>query len=399
MEFPDLLQTQKKLTDIFCYEEEISSDDVKVIASPYRICPLGAHIDHQGGPVLGMTINACTLMAFHPSDDSFIKLRSKNYPGKVKFDLRNIPESTGSFWGIYPRAAALALQEKYVIARGVVGLLDGMLPGCGLSSSASVLLAYLHAFAAANSIELNPWDFVHLTRRAENKYIGLHNGILDQASIVFGRCGHMLHIDTKREKVTQLPDRLGERHYRVLVAYSGYSRELTTSGYNTRVDECRSAALQLSRMAASPPAQVLSDVDQDVFFRYGHRLEPHIGRRAKHFFNETQRVHAGLAAWDKGLIEEFGRLMSESCKSSIEQYECGVQAIYDLQQIVNAADGVLGSRFMGGGFGGCVVGFVKSSHAPVVVADIQASYRKLHPEVAAQAAVYLAQSDDGVRFL
>jgi len=82
-----------------------------------------------------------------------------------------------------------------------------------------------------------------------------------------------------------------------------------------------------------------------------------------------------------------------------EEYECGVQAIYDLQQIVNAADGVLGSRFMGGGFGGCVVGFVKSSHAPVVVADIQASYRKLHPEVAAQAAVYLAQSDDGVRFL
>ena len=140
-------------------------------------------------------------------------------------------------------------------------------------------------------------------------------------------------------------------------------------------------------------------MDQDVFFRYGHSLEPHIGRRAKHFFDETQRVHAGLAAWDKGLIEEFGRLMSESCKSSIEQYECGVQAIYDLQQIVSAADGVLGSRFMGGGFGGCVVGFVKPSHAPVAVADIQASYRKLHPEVADQAAVYLAQSDDGVRFL
>jgi len=399
LEFPDLLQAKENLMDVFSYEEEIFSDDVKVIASPYRICPLGAHIDHQGGPVLGMTINACTLMAFHPSDDSFIKLRSKNYPGKVKFDLRNIPESTGSFWGVYPRAAALALREKYVVEKGVVGLLDGMLPGCGLSSSASVLLAYLHAFAAANSIELKPWDYVHLTRRAENKYIGLNNGILDQTSIVFGRCGHMLHIDTKEEKVTQLPDRLGERHYRILVAYSGYSRELTTSGYNTRVDECRSAALQLSRMAGSTPAQVLSDVGQDIFFRYGHRLQPHIGRRAKHFFNEAQRVHAGLAAWDKGLIEEFGHLMSESCKSSIEQYECGVQAIYDLQQIVNAADGVLGSRFMGGGFGGCVVGFVKPSHAAVAVADIQASYRKFHPEVADQAAVYLARSDDGVRFI
>ncbi len=220
MEFPDLNQQKVKLIDLFSYEQEIAADQISVIASPYRICPLGAHIDHQGGPVLGMTINACTLMAFYPSDDSFIKLRSKNYPGKVKFDLRNIPESTGSFWGEYPRAAALALQEKYVVERGVVGLLDGMLPGCGLSSSASVLLAYLHAFAAANSIELKPWDYVHLTRRAENKYIGLNNGILDQASIVFGRSGHMLYIDTKREKVSQLPDRLGERHYRILVAYS-----------------------------------------------------------------------------------------------------------------------------------------------------------------------------------
>ena len=84
MEFPDLLQAKEKLIDIFSYKEEISSDDVQVIASPYRICPLGAHIDHQGGPVLGMTINAYTLMAFHPSDDSIIKLRSKNYPGKVR---------------------------------------------------------------------------------------------------------------------------------------------------------------------------------------------------------------------------------------------------------------------------------------------------------------------------
>lgn len=399
MEFPDLLKTKKKLIDVFCYEEDISSDDVNVIASPYRICPLGAHIDHQGGPVLGMTINACTLMAFYPSGNSWIKLRSKNYPGKVKFDLRNITESTGSFWGGYARAAALALREKFAVEKGVVGLLDGMLPGCGLSSSASVLLAYLHAFAAANSIELNPWDLVQLTRRAENKHIGLNNGILDQASIVFGRCGHILHIDTKGETVTPLPDRLGEGHYRILVAYSGYSRELTTSGYNTRVDECRSAALQLSRMAGHPPAQTLSDVDQEVFLRYGHRLQPHIGRRAQHFFDETQRVQAGLAAWNNGLIEEFGHLMSESCKSSIEQYECGVQAIYDLQQIVSAADGVIGSRFMGGGFGGCVVGFVRPSHAAAAVADIQASYRKIHPEVADQAAVYLAQSDDGVRFI
>ena len=98
-------------------------------------------------------------------------------------------------------------------------------------------------------------------------------------------------------------------------------------------------------------------------------------------------------------MEEFGRLMFESCRSSIEQYECGTPPIHDLQQIVASAEGMIGARFSGGGFGGCVVGFVRPENAALAAADIQESYRKLHPEVAAQAAVYLAQSADGVRLL
>jgi galacturonokinase len=399
LEFPDLLQEKEKLVEVFSSEEEISPDTVRVIASPYRICPLGAHIDHQGGSVLGMTINACTLMAFYPGEDSIVRVRSKNYPGKVTFDLREIPESVGTFWGIYPWAAAMALQEKFVIEKGLVGLVDGMLPGCGLSSSASVLLAYLHGFAEANSLDIKPWEYVHLTRTAENKYIGLNNGILDQSSIVFGRRGYLLHIDTKDEEIVRLPDRLGEKHYRIIVAYSGYSRELTTSGYNSRVDECRQAAEQLSEMAGRVPAKLLSDVDFKEYRRYGNNLEPPVDRRAKHFFNESQRVLDGVAAWEDGSIEKFGQLMIESCNSSIDQYECGVQAICDLQQVVSSANGVLGSRFMGGGFGGCVVGFVKPSHAGEAIENIKLSYQKLHPEVADQAAVYLARSDDGVRFI
>jgi galactokinase len=370
-----------------------------VIASPYRICPLGAHIDHQGGPVLGMTINAYTLLAFAPTDDGTVRLKSKNYPGVVGFELNRIPEITGSFWGVYARAAALALKEAYPIKKGVSGLLDGMLPGCGLSSSASVLLAYLHAFAAANHIRLQPWDYVRLTQRAENKYIGLKNGILDQTSIVFGRKGCLLHIDTREEKVCELPDQLGESRYRILVAYSGYSRELTTSGYNTRVQECREAAVRLSRLAGSGFAQILSDVPEEAFSRYGHRLPPHVGRRAKHFFNEVQRVRKGVTAWRQGSIDEFGQLMLASCRSSMEQYECGIQAIYDLQKIVSSAEGMLGSRFMGGGFGGCVVGFIKHDRAAAAAGDIQQAYRMLHPEVADQVRVYLTDSADGVRFL
>jgi len=399
LEFSDLLQKKKNLIDLFSSEEEISADRVRAIASPYRICPLGAHIDHQGGPVLGMTINASTLMVFYVSKDGVMRLRSKNYPGQVLFDVHAIPESPGSTWGIYPWAAAMVLQEKFQLERGVVGLLDGMLPGCGLSSSASVLLAYLHAFSAANSLELNPWDYVHFTRRAENKYIGLNNGILDQTSIVFGRRGYLLHIDTRGEKVRYLPDQLGENQYRIIVAYSGYSRELTTSGYNSRVDECRIAAEQLSRLAGNSPAKMLSDISPAEYSHYNSFLESSIGRRANHFFNESKRVQEGAAAWKDGAIEKFGQLMTESCKSSIEKYECGVQAICDLQQIVSLTEGVLGSRFMGGGFGGCVVGFVRPSDAVTAVEAIKDLYQKMYPQAAGQAAFYLAKADDGVRFI
>jgi galacturonokinase len=399
MEFPDLQQEKARITEMFAREQAVPADSVRVIASPYRICPLGAHVDHQGGPVLGMTINACTLMAFVPSPNGEVCLRSRNYPGKVRFNLERIPETVGAFWGVYARAAALALSEFGPLRRGITGLLDGMLPGCGLSSSASVLLGYLHALAAVNDLQPAPWDYVHLTRRAENAHIGLNNGILDQTSIVFGRRGHLLHIDTRDETVDALPDTIGESNFRILVAYSGYSRELTTTGYNSRVQECRDAAARLAEMAGGEPAQRLADVPEAAFFRHGHRLAPDLAKRARHFFTETARVRQGIDAWRGGDLDRFGRLMAESCQSSIEQYECGSSAIHDLQQIVASAAGMIGSRFSGGGFGGCVVGLVRPAAAAVAVADIHETYRKLHPEVAEQSRVYLAHPADGVRLL
>ena len=399
MEFPDLVQKKEALMEEFSREQRLPLQDIRVVASPYRISPLGAHVDHQGGAVLGMTVGAYTVMAFVPSHDKRVCLVSKNYPDKVEFDLNQIPSELPGSWGYYVRGAALALKEKYPLNRGITGLLNGMLPGCGLSSSASVLLAYLYALAEANDIQLTEWDYVRLTQLAENKHIGLRNGILDQTSIVFGQKDHLLHIDTKKPSVTKLKDTKGEAGYRILVAYSGYSRELTTTGYNTRVQECQAAAEALSHWEGIEPAKTLSGISEATFLQHGQKLDPHLYRRACHFFGEVRRVHLGLAAWKTGQLEAFGRLMNESCDSSIEFYECGSPAVHDLQQIVSSTDGVLGSRFSGGGFGGCVVGFVEPSHAQDAVLTIKNAYLKTHPEVADRAAVYLASSVKGVHFL
>ena len=398
MEFSDFNIEKKALIDEFSQEQNVPVESVKVVASPYRVCPLGAHIDHQGGPVLGMTVNAYTLMAYTPTPNGMIDLRSSNYPDPVAFDLEQIPEKIPGAWGYYARGAALALKEEFDLKKGITGRLNGMLPGCGLSSSASVLLAYLFALTDANDITLKPWDYVRLTQKAENKYIGLKNGILDQTSIVFGKKDHLLHIDTQTPNVEEIPDSVDAHAYRILVAYSGYSRELTTTGYNTRVQECQEAAQALAQQDGTAEVNVLSDISEESFYAHGKKLTPIHHRRAAHFFGEVKRVQDGLSAWKNGELVEFGRLMNESCLSSIELYECGSEAVHDLQRIVSSTEGVWGSRFSGGGFGGCVVGLVEPACAEIAVSEIKEAYLKLHPETSEHAEVYLATSVEGVHF-
>ncbi|MFC1878164.1 galactokinase family protein, partial [Thermodesulfobacteriota bacterium] len=153
MEFERLTTEAEKLATAFAMETGIDQEKIRTVASPYRICPLGAHIDHQGGPVLGMTINAYTILAYVPTEDGTISLHSLNYPGNVAFHLDRIPENTGSFWGAYARGAVLALKETHTLKKGIFGLINGYLPGGGLSSSASILLAYLSVLGEANDIQ------------------------------------------------------------------------------------------------------------------------------------------------------------------------------------------------------------------------------------------------------
>jgi galactokinase len=155
----------------------------------------------------------------------------------------------------------------------------------------------------------------------------------------------------------------------------------------------------LSELAGGTEAEQLADVTEKVFKARGEDLPAHLYRRARHFYNESERVAEGVKAWRQGDMETFGRLMNASCESSIKDYECGSQPIHDLQQIVSQTRGVYGSRFSGGGFGGCVVGLVESKEALDAAEEITIAYQNRHPEVADAARVYLADSASGLEHL
>lgn len=370
--------------------ENIPASDIQVVISPYRICPLGAHIDHQGGPVLGRTINTGTVLAFAPLQVPEVRLHSEHF-GQISFPIGQSPDM--QHWARYAQAATLALSRKHPLKGGFAGFVDGTLIGSGLSSSASVILAYLQALAQVNGLSLTKEEFVAFEFQVEHDILGLQIGILDPATIVHGQADALLHIDTVSEKVTPIPDSATAQDWVWVVAYSGISRQLLQSGYNNRVAECNEAASLLQT-----DANRLCDVSNDVFLDHQQYLPEHLQRRARHFFGEVERVHNGVQAWAESDAERFGVLMKQSCESSIHLYESGSPVLVDLHNIVSEAAGVFGSRFSGGGYGGCVVGLAERALAEAVLIGIGEQFAAMHPGLAEQAAVYVVEPAAGLHF-
>ncbi len=357
-----------------------------MIFSPYRICPLGAHIDHQGGIVLGRTLALGTKLEYQPLESREIQILSRPF-GETSFFIGT--EINKNHWSCYAQAAAQVLGER--LRRGMVAYVDGKFAGSGLSSSASVGLAYLKALASVNEIELSDLELVQMDYQLENGKLGLHNGLLDPLTIVCGKKDALLRMDTLRARVTPIQDPPSQDGVWI-IAYSGVSRQLIKSGYNNRVAECYAAASLLK-----PGAQKLSDVPPETFADRWLELPENLRRRAAHYFSEVERVLEGAEAWKNGKLDHFGQLMNGSCQSSIVNYETGSPILIELHEIASGATGVYGSRFSGGGYAGCVVALAKKELAENAVAEIADRFSRQHPEL--KSSVFVAEMGDGLRLV
>ena len=233
---------------------DVETSAVRVAVAPYRVCPIGAHSDHQGGPVLGMAVSAYTLLAFTVAPTSDVVLTSENFPGEIRLDLNRPTMKPATAdepnWGRYLRGAACALRNRLPPeARGIAGRVSGSLPAGGLSSSASVILSYLSALGEANALALEPRELIELALKAEKDFVGVNVGILDPAAIVGARRGHLLAIDTCETKWEPLPLGPEPPDYRILAAFSGITRNLSGTDYNQRVEECFQAARKLAALS------------------------------------------------------------------------------------------------------------------------------------------------------
>ncbi|XP_042050897.1 galacturonokinase-like isoform X2 [Salvia splendens] len=401
--------------------------EVRIVVSPYRICPLGAHIDHQGGTVSAMTIDKGIILGFVPSSDCQVLLQSGQFKGEVKFrvDEEQLPENASKSnnsggvknssvaleecgWGNYARGAIYALQKRgNHLKQGIVGFIRGEegLDSSGLSSSAAVGVAYLLAFESANKLKISPTENIEYDRLIENEYLGLRNGILDQSAILLSSYGCLtcmdcksqvfveiaLPVQTKEHRLISSPDlnrnlNVIKKQFKILLAFSGLKQALTTNpGYNSRVAECRDAArilLQASGIEGLEP--ILSNVEPEVYEEHKSKLDATLLRRAEHYFSENKRVLKGLEAWASGNLEDFGKLISASGLSSIQNYESGCEPLIQLYEILVKAPGVFGTRFSGAGFRGCCIAFVDTDRAYEAASFTVKEYTKVQPKLASQ---------------
>jgi len=341
-----------------------NADEVRFVDSPYRICPLGAHVDHQLGLVLGMTIDRGILVAFTPNKNGMVRIHSLNFPGKIEFSIDDVPAKS-EHCGDYIKGAVFALNTYANLENGIDAVVSGNMPIGGLSSSAAVGVAYLLALEYVNKLDVSEQDNIRLDQIIENDYIGLNNGILDQSTILLSRDlpNSLMFLDckTSEHEIIQA-DKMSK--FLIAVVHSGINEVLIDTGYNNRVAECHQAAKQILKLAGKPIPQKdvkLRDVDEQLFWKYREKLPDVLRKRATHFYTEVNRVREGVAAWKEGNLNTFGKLVAESGKSSIENYECGVPELIKIYEILNSIDGVYGARFSGAGFRGTCIGLIDSS--------------------------------------
>ncbi len=367
---------------------------------PYRICPLGAHSDHQLGKITGLAIDKGIHIAYKPKQNGVVELVSLQFDKRAQWHVNAVPDEKENDWADYLRGATQALAQRYPLKIGLSGIIEGSLPIGGLSSSAAVILAFLSALCKVNQLELSGQELVMVALAAENNYVGVSCGKLDQSCEVYSKKDHLLYLDTRDDSYELIPTHPDMKPYKIAIFFSGIQRTLAGSKFNMRVDECRSAAYALKAYAGMEYGKFnethLREVPYEVYLQYKDRLPENFAKRAEHWYTEYARVQQGADAWRRGDLETYGKLSFESGRSSIYSWETGSPELKALYEIMTRTDGIYGGRFSGAGFKGCCMALIDPAFEESITRQVTEGYLKQFPELEGKYSVHMCDSANGI---
>lgn len=329
--------------------------DVRVVHAPGRVNLIGEHTDYNEGFVLPVAIDLGISLALVPADDRRVEVTLAATGETRGFALGAIGPRTGT-WIDYVAGTAWALAEAGLPLRGARALLASDLPqGSGLSSSAALELATALALSPGEAPAVERMALARLAQRAENAYVGVACGLMDQFASAFGEPGHALLLDCRSLEHAAVPLPLAD--VRLVVCHSGSPRRLEASAYNERRAQCEAAVAAIGRLV--PGVRSLRDVDEDLLAAVEDELDPVVHARAEHVVTENARVLEAVRALAEGRLGTVGRLFAESHLSLRDRYEVSSPELDALVAIASDTPGVVAARLTGAGFGGCTVNLVR----------------------------------------
>jgi galactokinase len=346
------------------FQEYFRTAPAFVVRAPGRVNLIGEHTDYNDGFVLPLAINRAVWIALRPRTDRHVLVHSLDFDGSTAFTLDELTRGTGG-WPEYVKGVAWMLQQAGHGLRGWEGVLAGDVPvGAGLSSSAALELAVARAFAAVSEL---PWDAARMARlgqRAENEWVGVRCGIMDQMISAAGRAGHALLIDCRSLDIEAVPFPPGTT---VVVLDTATRRGLVDSAYNERRGQCETAARAFGVSA-------LRDVSVPRFQAEGGQLDEVTRRRARHVVTENERTLQAAEGMRRGEAVAVGRLMNASHESLRDDFAVSSRELDIMVDCGRAHPACLGIRMTGAGFGGCAVALIHTEQAESFTSSTAASY-------------------------
>lgn len=330
--------------------------NARVYRAPGRVNLIGEHTDYNEGLVMPMAIDLAVWVAIAPREDQKVVLRSENFSETVEFVLDEAAPSPRRHWSDYPRGVAYMLKEAGYQLRGANMLLNGEVPiGSGLSSSAAIEVATGFALLDSAGFDVDRMQLALLCQRAENEFVGMRCGLMDQFISCFAEEGRALMLDCRSLEYQTPPLPASAK---IVVCNTMVKHELAGSEYNVRRAECEEGVRLLAQEL--PGIGSLRDVGMADLTRFGSKLTDEVKKRCRHVVSENARVSKAAWALESDDLELLGSLMNQSHQSLREDYEV---SCYELDVMVDLAQrqpGVFGARMTGGGFGGCTVNLVRA---------------------------------------
>jgi galactokinase len=379
---------------ISAFETRFGSRPDLQIRAPGRVNMLGEHVDYNAGPVLPAAIDRAVYLVGSATSANIVELFALDLGEETAFSLDNLgarQDLDGKplpGWAHYPAGVAWAIRQSGRQVSGFKAVYSSDVPiGAGLSSSAAVEMAFAVAWQETGAWPADRMTLAQLCQQAENQYVGVSSGIMDQFASAHGVPGHALLLDTRSLAWEAVPLPEGTV---LVVADSGVRRSLTTSAYNERRTACEAAVEILRRDL--PQIGSLRDVNQADFERLREKLPPDVRLRAEHVITEIERVFSAVSALRNGDKSTFGELMYAGHRSLRDLYHVSTPELDALVEIAANIPGCIGARLTGAGFGGCTINLVVQEHAEAFIQEIKSVYWQ---STGKDTAVYLCQASQG----